>query len=128
MATTSQGWLVVTMPGTPAAPKDVQISLNDAVAVSISPFTGQQQVQFWGTLPREASVSLPPLPHSVAEEWVSFFSALQGQANVFQFSATFQAAYPEIGARYWRLADNKRTFSINDNRFYGFQFNIREAL
>ena len=122
------GWTVVVMPGTPAAPKDVQVTLSASTAISISPFTGQQQVQYWGPMPREASVSLPPLPYTTAQAWVAFFTALQGVRNVFQFSAAFQSAYPELSGSYWRLAENKVSYSINDNRFYGFQFAIREAM
>ena len=42
---TFNGWNIISMPATPAAPASVEFTAEDTVAVSISPFTGQQQVQ-----------------------------------------------------------------------------------
>ena len=78
------GWNIISMPATPAAPASVEFTAEDTVAVSISPFTGQQQVQDWGASFLEASVSLPALTHPQAQQWIAFLLALRGQANVFQ--------------------------------------------
>src|SRR5258708_32384518 len=56
----------------------------DTVAVSISPFTGQQQVQDWQASWLEASVSMPALTHAQAQEWIAFLMSLRGQAKGFQ--------------------------------------------
>ena len=81
---TFNGWNIISMPATPAAPASVEFTAEDTVAVSISPFTGQQQVQDWGASFLEASVSLPALTHIQAQQWIAFLLALRGQANVFQ--------------------------------------------
>lgn len=129
------GWTVVTMPSTPASPQSIEFSPNDIVALSKSPFTGQQQVQNWGTGPMEASLSLPPLTDTDAQAWIAFLLALNGVANVFQFSSAFAAAYPAslktgspLAQRYWRLKSNQRKWSISEARVYGIQLEIIEAL
>jgi hypothetical protein len=81
---TFNGWNIIPMPATPAAPASVEFTAEDTVAVRISPFTGQQQVQDWGASFLEASVSLPALTHPQAQQWIAFLLALRGQANVFQ--------------------------------------------
>lgn len=52
------------MPATPSAPATVEFTAMDTVAVSTSPFTGQQQVQDWQASWLEASVSMPALTHA----------------------------------------------------------------
>ncbi len=81
---TFNGWEIITMPATPSAPATVEFTAQDTVAVSISPFTGQQQVQDWQASWLEASVSMPALTHAQAQEWIAFLMAVRGQANVFQ--------------------------------------------
>ena len=78
------GWDIISMPATPAAPATIEFTATDTVAVSISPFTGQQQVQDWQASYMEASVSMPALTHAQAQEWIAFLMALRGQAKVFQ--------------------------------------------
>jgi hypothetical protein len=122
------GWNIITIPAIPAAPSSIEFTVSDAVALSISPFTGQQQVQNWGSLPMEASVSLPPLPIAVAENWITFLRALNGMANVFQFGASFAGVYASsVGTRYWRLKSNQRKWSVGNARLFGIQFELREA-
>ena len=72
------------MPATPTAPATVEFTAMDTVAVSISPFTGQQQMQDWQASWLEASVSMPALTHGQAQEWIAFLMSLRGQAKVFQ--------------------------------------------
>lgn len=122
------GWTVINMPTDPAAPATAEFMANDAVAISISPFTGQQQVQNWGALPMEVSITLPPLKPAQIDAWITFLRSLQGQANVFQFSAAFMGAYASsIGTRYWRLKTNQRKWSVDRARLFGITFEAREA-
>ncbi len=72
------------MPGTPAAPASIEFTLMDSVAVSVSPFTGAQQIQNWQSSWLEASVSMPPMPHAQAQAWIAWLMSVQGQAGVFQ--------------------------------------------
>jgi hypothetical protein len=123
------GRTIVTIPAYPPAPASIDFTQVDAVAVSTSPFTFQQQVQQWSGSYRKASVSMPAMTDANAQAWIAFLVALDGSANVFQFSAAFAAGYPaSIGTRYWCLDSNERKWSINQSRMYGFQFDIREVL
>jgi hypothetical protein len=81
---TFNGWEIIATPTDPPAPSTMEFTGEDLVAVSVSPFTGQQQVQDWGASFMEASVSLPPLTHAQAQAWIAFMLSLHGQANVFQ--------------------------------------------
>ena len=78
------GWDLIAMPAAPSAPATMEYTAQDAVAVSVSPFSGQQQVQDWQASFLEASVSMPALTHGQAQEWIAFLLALRGQAKVFQ--------------------------------------------
>ena len=80
------------MPATPSAPATVEFTAMDTVAVSISPFTGQQQVQDWQASWLEASVSMPALTHAQAQEWIAFLMSLRGQAKVFQLGDSLAIA------------------------------------
>ena len=121
--------LIVTIPAYPPAPASIDFTQVDAAAASESPFTFQQQVQQWSGSYRKASVSMPAMTDANAQAWIDFLVALDGIANVFQFSAAFAAQYPaSIGTRYWCLTSDERKWSINANRMYGFQFDIREVL
>ncbi|HXI88450.1 MAG TPA: hypothetical protein VNH18_05435 [Bryobacteraceae bacterium] len=126
---TYNGWNVVTIPGTPPAPASIEFSVIDIVSGNVSPFTGQMQIYDWNANYMEASVTMPPLPYAVGQEWVSFLRNLKGIGGVFQFTSAFMSAYPnDIGSRYWRLKGNLRKWSISKGRFYGIQFDIREAI
>jgi hypothetical protein len=78
------GWTIIPMPVSPPAPATMEFTAIDTVAVSISPFTGQQQVYDWQASYLEASVSMPALTGPQAQNWIAFLMALHGQANVFQ--------------------------------------------
>jgi hypothetical protein len=80
---TFNGWPIISLPTTPAAPATIEFTATDIIAMSISPFTGQQQVQDWQQGWIEASVSYP-LTHVQAQAWIAFQMGLRGQANVFQ--------------------------------------------
>lgn len=123
------GRTIVAIPAYPPAPASIEFTQVDAVAAVVSPFTFQQQVQQWAGSYRKCSVSMPAMTDANAQAWVAFLVALAGGANVFQFGSAFAAAYPlSIGTRYWCLVSNERKWSINSNRAYGMQFEIREVL
>ena len=81
---TLDGWTLVTPPSVPP-PRTMEITANDTVATSLSPFTAQQQIYDWQAGWMEATISLPPMKRALAEPWIAFLMALHGQANVFQF-------------------------------------------
>src|SRR5580693_1533588 len=81
---TFNGWNIIPMPAAPSAPATIDFMAEDTVAVSVSPFTGQQQVQDWQASHLSASVSMPALTHVQAQQWIAFLMSLRGQANVFQ--------------------------------------------
>lgn len=61
----------------------ITLTANNAVAISQSPFTFQQQIvkhpgQRW-----TASVSIPPVRRETAEPWVAFLLALNGPVGTF---------------------------------------------
>lgn len=129
---TYNGWNVIVMPGTPPAPASFEMAWVDIAGANTSPFNGQQQVQYWSGPWQEGSVSMPPMIYAIGQEWIAFLQNLQGINNVFQFSAAFQAAYPNefniSGAKYYRLKSNVRKWSVSNQRVYGISFEFRTAL
>lgn len=86
------------MPASPA-PQSLEFTANDVVAISVSPFTGQQQTMDWQAGWLEASVIMPPMPEQQAKAWTAFLLALRGQANVFQLGVPAPpcATPPSVG-------------------------------
>jgi hypothetical protein len=122
----------IQMPAVPLAPVTIEPLLADIVASSTSVFTGAQQFYNWGVGPCELSASFPPMSQAQAQPWITFLEALQGTANYFCFSSSFQAAYSEIlvngsNPRYWRLKDNKRKWTVDRDRYYRISLDCREA-
>lgn len=124
------GWTVITIPGTPNAPQSIEITIIRAAALSRSPFTNQQQVQDWGAGWIEVKVSMPPMQYDVAQEWNSFFQALNGPVNVFEFTSAFMAGYPNDipSGTYFRLKSGSVKYSIEQNQLYGFSFEAVKAM
>lgn len=65
---------------------NITLMAENAVAISQSPFTFQQQIvahpgQRWA-----ASISLPPMKRQDAEPWVAFLLSLYGQVGTFLLS------------------------------------------
>ena len=65
---------------------NITLMAENAVAISQSPFTFQQQIvahpgQRWA-----ASISLPPMKRQDAESWVAFLLSLYGQVGTFLLS------------------------------------------
>ena len=84
------------------------------MATSVSPFTGQQQIQDWQASFLEASVSMPPLTQAQAQNWIAFLMALRGQAKVFQLGDPL-AVVPQgsAPARRWSMAAGQTGYTLN---------------
>ena len=75
---------LVAMPSTPG-PADIEIAMNDTVAVTTSPFTRQEQTQTWPAGDFwDATITLPPMMRATAWPWEGFLAELRGRLNVFQ--------------------------------------------
>lgn len=73
----------ITLPSSPA-PASIRIFPRSVVAVSVSPFTAQQQAyqhqgQVW-----QAEITLPNMTRAQAEPWVSAFLQLNGRYGTFR--------------------------------------------
>lgn len=68
---------------TTVKPAQIQIYASDVVAMSLSPFTMQQQVQaHQGSLWR-ADITLPPMDRNEGDPWKAFLLALGGRLGTF---------------------------------------------
>jgi hypothetical protein len=92
------GWPLVPMPAIPAAPALIEWTAMDTVAVSQSPFTGQQQTQVWPGSWLEASISMPPMKHATVQAWLAWLLQVQGMAGVFQLGDPLAALPTGTGA------------------------------
>jgi hypothetical protein len=118
----------ITMPGVPAAPESIDLFQVNLVSGTVSPFTGAQQIFDWQANYMRASVSMPAMPYAIAQSWVAFLKSLTGIVNYFQFSAAFDAKYPnDLQGQYWRLENNLVKWSITRERVYSIQFNCRST-
>lgn len=126
---TYNGWTITTMPATPSA-KTIEFTEQNAVAVSVSPFTGQQQIYDWSASWMEASITMPTMFLATAQPWIDFLRACRGQACVFQLPAFLAARVPSgaVPGLYWRLKNNAAKWSISPGDIVGMQFDIREAI
>jgi len=129
------GRTIVILPAYPPAPESIEFTQVDPVAMTVSPFTGQQQVMNWNSTWMEASVTMPPMISADAQNWVAFLRNLKGQTGCFQFSAAFVAAYPWMlnptsisGGLYWALKTPARKWSLTHHRLFGFQFEVAQVL
>lgn len=61
----------------------ITIRAKNAVALSRSPFTYDQQVHAYSGQSWEADVTLPPMKSSNAEQWNAFLISLRGQFGTF---------------------------------------------
>jgi hypothetical protein len=62
---------------------NIAFSAENAVAISQSPFTYQQQIVAHPGQRWSASISLPPMKRQDAEYWVAFLLSLKGQVGTF---------------------------------------------
>jgi hypothetical protein len=86
----ASAWTIQTMPATPSL-ASLEVTPQFPVSVSVSPFTGQQQVQDWGGGWLTAKATLPPMDAVTAAPWITFFMSLRGPAYVFAFTANDDA-------------------------------------
>ena len=69
----------------PASPKPSRITIRarTSVAVTRSPFTGEEQVQKHQGQWWEAEITLPPMLKASANKWTSFLTKLRGMEGTF---------------------------------------------
>ena len=72
----------LTMPTYPA-PVSSSWKLTRGVSYSVSPFTGQQQVQENELALWQATITLPPMKREHASNWQAFFMKLHGRYGTF---------------------------------------------
>jgi len=119
---------LVAMPTVPAAPASIEFSAGEIAAANVSPFTGQRQIQDWGTAPMECAFSLPPMTHAQGSVWVAWIRNMKGIVNYTQFPTAFASAYSEsIGSRNWRLKNNMSKWSVGSNRMFMVSLEFVEA-
>ena len=90
-------WGITQAPSAPAA-KSIDWKATEVVAASTSPFSGQQQIQDWGTAWLEATVTMPPLTHKQAQAWIAFLLQLGGLRNCFQLGDPLATSPQGAGA------------------------------
>ncbi len=73
----------------PSTLKWVEVNTN---AVSQSRYSGQQQIFDWASTYWKLEVTIDPVYRDEAAEWISFLSALRGQAGTFMFGDVVAAA------------------------------------
>ena len=78
---------LVAMPATPGM-RLVEGTARDAVALDVSPFTGETQAQKWpgADLLLFTLTPLPPLTLAQTRAWISFLMQMRGMANAFQMN------------------------------------------
>jgi len=77
---------IIALPTNPA-PRQIELGMNDANALSVSPFTGSTQVQAWpGADYWDADIALPKLLPQDAAVWSAFLAECRGMLNVFYLS------------------------------------------
>ena len=80
---TFNGASIIALPARPGL-RQLQVDMNDTVAVTRSPFNGATQVQAWpGADFWTGEITLPQMPVGTAATWSAFFGQLRGMLNVF---------------------------------------------
>ena len=72
----------LSLPSNPGTRK-VDLTADNIVGITRSPFTGQQQTYQWPGEGWLVDVNLPPMQRAAAEQWWSFLVALRGQEGTF---------------------------------------------
>jgi hypothetical protein len=124
---TFNDWTIIAMPAAPA-PRSIEFTAQDVVAVSISPFTGQQQIQDWQAGWLEASVTMPPMPEETARAWTAFLLSLRGMANAFEFGVPPGAcsSAPAVGTPVVN-GTNQTGYTLNARGFTAGLANVMRA-
>lgn len=68
---------------TTIGPAQIEFRAVNAVAISQSPFTFEQQIHTYSGQAWQADITLPPVSRDLAEDWVAFLLSLRGQAGTF---------------------------------------------
>jgi hypothetical protein len=132
---------VISIPSYPPAPDSLEISIVNPTAMTRSPFSGAQQIFNWAVVAGgqsfwlEATITLPILIDSDAENWFAFLTLLKGPTNTFQFTSAFVSAYPwllqggsPITSLFWRLKSGTMKMSLSHQRVFGLNFDCLQAL
>src|SRR4051812_14758307 len=123
-------WTIITMPTAPSL-QTLEVTPQFPVAIAVSPFTGQQQVQDWGGGWLTAKATLPPMDPVTAAPWITFFMSLRGTAYVFAFTAndTLTESLPASvsGQGYWRLKAGSLRWQVSKEKMYYCSFECTEA-
>jgi hypothetical protein len=78
------GFPLLAMPITPGQ-RQVDWTMQNIVGADPNPFTGKQQIQNWSSGWWEAVITMPPMPRSLAAQWIAFMAQCSGQNGVFYF-------------------------------------------
>lgn len=79
---------VLVPPSGHRAAQRIKITAWTKTAMSVSPYTGSQQVYQWPGEGWALDVSLPPMKATDAEEWIAFLLQLRGRSGLFEFGDT----------------------------------------
>ena len=82
---------------TVTAPRTISIRQSNKVRLTGSPFTFAQQVLSYDGQRWEADVTLPPMKHSSAREWIAFLAKLRGPTHTFTMGDMFCNPQGEAG-------------------------------
>ena len=83
--------------------RSVELSARTAVAMVMSPFTGEQQVYAWPGQWWSWSVSLPPMTEAEAAVWAGFFLALNGPEGTFYLGPAVRTVTGGTAAGAWAV-------------------------
>ena len=130
------GGSLITYPTNDIAPATIEPTIHSIVGSTTNPFTGSQATYNWGVQFPIYSIELPPMTIADAVEFQTFFLALTGMVNVFEFPSTvIDSTYDYSGFLkvddvpfIWRLAQNDVKGKIDNNYFIWDVFVIRQAL
>lgn len=128
MATTSQGWTIVSMPSFPS-PRDVQFSIITQAGLAISDFTGQQQVHDWNARSQKVTITMPSMNAVNGAIWENWLTSMNGVVNVCQLNPAWSGSLLPSTSQtgYWRFPKNTQSFSVGLGFIYGFAFELIEA-
>lgn len=79
---TFNGWNVLALPATPAF-SQIELTMQDKVSATPSPWSAQAQVLDWQVDWWEGKASLPPMNRVTAGPWTAFLAELRGMAGAF---------------------------------------------
>lgn len=93
--TTFNGVPIVPMPN--AKLRSIDLTMNDSVSTSISPWTRARQTYDWMADWWEAEISLPTMKIDTVGAWLGWLAALRGQVNYFWLGHPLATAPQGVG-------------------------------